>query len=322
MIRFAPLFCSMINRRLIRIKIFQSLFTELDNDETLTTQIQKSVKKSILDMEQNLLAVLSFGPELAHFISTDHNPNDYKYKTSDEDTKAFKIFTENSFFKNLADNVTVSNYLSKPKLSWSQEKETLFIIYKEIKKTEEFQELLKSDLTASDFFIFSRFIFKYLIFNSVEFEQLMEEKNIYWYDEKIPILKSIERLCDDYEKKEKIILPNLFKNEKEDLKMVDDLVSSFLDNKSEIEQLLSEYTPDWDNDRMNKIDYTLILMALTEFRFMPLIPVKVSLNEYIEIAKMYSTTKSSKFINGTLDKILHDWKKQNLINKKGRGLVG
>ena len=61
----------MINRRLIRIKIFQSLFTELDNDETLTTQIQKSVKKSILDMEQNLLAVLSFGPELAHFISTE-----------------------------------------------------------------------------------------------------------------------------------------------------------------------------------------------------------------------------------------------------------
>ncbi|MDB3868872.1 transcription antitermination factor NusB [Bacteroidia bacterium] len=312
----------MINRRLIRIKIFQSLFTELDNDETLNTQIQKSVKKSILDMEQNLLAVLSFGPELAHFISTDHNPNDYKYKTSDEDIKAFKIFTENSFFKNLANNVTVSNYLSKPKLSWSQEKETLFIIYKEIKKTEEFQELLKSDLTSSDFFIFSRYIFKYLIFNSVEFEQLMEEKNIYWYDEKIPILKSIERLSDDYEKQEKIILPNLFKNEKEDLKMVDDLVSSFLDNKSEIEQLLLEYTPDWDNDRMNKIDYTLILMALTEFRFMPLIPVKVSLNEYIEIAKMYSTTKSSKFINGTLDKILHDWKKQNLINKKGRGLVG
>jgi len=306
----------MINRRLIRIKIFQSLFTELDNDETLTTQIQKSVKKSILDMEQNLLAVLSFGPELAHFISTDHNPNDYKYKTSDEDTKAFKIFTENSFFKNLADNVTVSNYLSKPKLSWSQEKETLFIIYKEIKKTDEFQELLKSDLTASDFFIFSRFIFKYLIFNSVEFEQLMEEKNIYWYDEKIPILKSIERLCDDYEKQEKIILPNLFKNEKEDLKMVDDLVSSFLDNKSEIEQLLSEYTPDWDNDRMNKIDYTLILMALTEFRFMPLIPVKVSLNEYIEIAKMYSTTKSSKFINGTLDKILHDWKKTKFDQQK------
>ena len=92
--------------------------------------------------------------------------------------------------------------------------------------------------------------------------------------------------------------------------MVDDLVSSYIENKIEIEESVSKYTPDWDNDRMNKIDYTLILMALTEFRYMPHIPVKVSLNEYIEIAKMYSTSKSSKFINGTLDKILHDWKKQ------------
>ena len=80
-------------------------------------------------------------------------------------------------------------------------------------------------------------------------------------------------------------MPNLFKNEREDLKMVDDLVSSYLENKIEIEESLSKYTPDWDNDRMNKIDYTLILMALTEFRYMPHIPVKVSLNEYIEIAK-------------------------------------
>ena len=312
----------MINRRLIRIKTFQSLFVELENNETPTAQIQKSVKKSIWDMEQNLLAVLSFGPELAHFILTDYNPTDYKFNTSKEDSKNFKIFTENSFFKTLSDNDTVSNYLSKPKLSWSKEKETLFIIYKEIKKSEEYNHILQSDLTSNDFFLFSKFIYKHLIFNSVEFEQLMEEKNIYWYDEKIPILKSIERLCDDYEKHQKIILPNLFKNEREDLKMVDDLVSSYIENKIEIEESVSKYTPDWDNDRMNKIDYTLILMALTEFRYMPHIPVKVSLNEYIEIAKMYSTSKSSKFINGTLDKILHDWKKQNLIHKKGRGLVG
>jgi len=117
-------------------------------------------------------------------------------------------------------------------------------------------------------------------------------------------------------------LPKLFKNEKEDLRMVDDLISSYLENKKEIENSLAKYTPEWDNDRITKIDYTLMLMALTEFRYMPHIPVKVSLNEYIEVAKMYSTPKSSKFINGTLDKILHDWNKQNLIHKKGRGLIG
>ena len=77
----------MINRRLIRIKTFQSLFAEFDGNETSAKHIQKSVKKSIRDMEQNLLTVLSFGPELAHFILTDHNPTDYKYKTSSEDLK-------------------------------------------------------------------------------------------------------------------------------------------------------------------------------------------------------------------------------------------
>jgi N utilization substance protein B len=312
----------MINRRLIRIKTFQSLFGAFDDDEITATPIQKSVKKSIRDMEQNLLTVLSFGPELAHFISTDHNPNDYKYNTSIEDAKSFRIFTENSFFETLTDDKKLSNYLSKPKLSWSQEKEILFIIYKDIKKSEEYKQILSSDLNSNDFFIFSRFIYKYLILNSVEFEQLMEEKNIFWYDEKIPILKSLEKIFDEYEKHQKVILPNLFKNEKDDLKMVDDLISSYIENKEEIEKSLSKYTPDWDNDRITKIDYTLILMALTEFKYMPHIPVKVSLNEYIEVAKMYSTPKSSKFINGTLDKILHDWKKQNLIHKKGRGLIG
>lgn len=312
----------MINRRLIRIKTFQSLFAEFDGNETSATHIQKSVKKSIRDMEQNLLTVLSFGPELAHFILTDHNPTDYKYKTSSEDLKSFQIFTKNTFLEILADDEKISNYLSKPKLSWSQEKEILFVIYKEIKKSEEYKAILASDLGPSDFFKFSHFIYKYLILNSVEFEHLMEEKNIYWYDEKIPILKSLEKIFDEYEQNKKIILPKLFKNEKEDLKMVDDLISSYLENKKEIENSLAKYTPEWDNDRITKIDYTLMLMALTEFRYMPHIPVKVSLNEYIEVAKMYSTPKSSKFINGTLDKILHDWNKQNLIHKKGRGLIG
>ena len=312
----------MINRRLIRIKTFQSLFAEFDGNETSAKHIQKSVKKSIRDMEQNLLTVLSFGPELAHFILTDHNPTDYKYKTSSEDLKSFQIFTKNIFLEILADDEKISNYLSKPKLSWSQEKEILFIIYKEIKKSEEYKAILASDLGPNDFFKFSHFIYKYLILNSVEFEHLMEEKNIYWYDEKIPILKSLEKIFDEYEQNKKIILPKLFKNEKEDLRMVDDLISSYLENKKEIENSLAKYTPEWDNDRITKIDYTLMLMALTEFRYMPHIPVKVSLNEYIEVAKMYSTPKSSKFINGTLDKILHDWNKQNLIHKKGRGLIG
>jgi transcription antitermination protein NusB len=312
----------MINRRLIRIKTFQSLFGDLENKDTRPSQIQNNIKKSITGMEMNFMAVLSFVPELAHFISTEHNPKDFKFNTSQEDLKSFEIFTNNLFIKQLEKNETLANYLSRPKLNWSDEKEVLFIIYKEIKKTQEFNTIIHSELKATDFVVFSKFIYKHLLLDSVEFEQLMEEKNIYWYDEKIPILKGIEKIFEEFKTHQKITMPPFFKNEKEDLAMADDLVALYFEHKSELENSISEYTPDWDNDRITKIDYILMLMASIELRYMPLIPVKVTLNEYIEIAKMYSTPKSSKFINGTLDKILHDWKKRDLIHKKGRGLIG
>ena len=104
--------------------------------------------------------------------------------------------------------------------------------------------------------------------------------------------------------------------------MAEDLVLKYFENKTELEKSISDYTPGWESERITKIDYMLMMMALLEFKFMPMIPVKVTLNEYIEIAKMYSTPKSSKFLNGTLDKILKDWKSQDLIHKKGRGLIG
>jgi len=312
----------MINRRLIRIKTFQALFGSLESAESKQTHIQSSIEKSIHGMKQNLFAVLSFGPELAHFISAEYNPSEFKYTTTSEDTKSFDLFTKNPLINKLAEQEDLLHYVDRPTISWSQEKETLFIIYKELKKSEEYKAFIQSNINENDFISFGKYIYKHLIFKSVEFEQFMEEKNIFWYDEKIPIIKSIEKIFETFDQKNTVVIPALFKNEKEDLKMVDDLLTAYFNNKFDLEESLTNYTPDWDNDRITKIDYTLLLMALTEFKYMPMIPVKVTLNEYIEIAKMYSTPKSSKFINGTLDKILHDWKKQDMIHKKGRGLIG
>ncbi len=150
----------------------------------------------------------------------------------------------------------------------------------------------------------------------------MEDKNIYWYDEKIPILKSLERIFVDYQDTQLVKIPALFKNETEDLSMAEELIIKYFEHRSELEENINEYTPGWDSDRITKIDFVLMMMALLEFKYMPMIPVKVTLNEYIEIAKMYSTPKSSKFLNGTLDKILNEWNIQDLIHKKGRGLIG
>ena len=273
-------------------------------------------------MGNNLLAVLSFGPELSHFISSEHNPSEFKYKPSDEDLKSFTLITENPFILNLTADPEMDGYLARPTFDWQQERDTMFLIFKEIKKSEAYTDAMNSALANEDFFEFTKFVYKYLLLDSVEFEQLMEDKNIFWYDEKIPILKSLEKIFADYESTNQIKIPSLFRNETEDIQMADDLVEKYFENKSSLEESINQYTPGWDSERITKIDYLLMMMALLEFKHMPMIPVKVTLNEYIEIAKMYSTPKSSKFLNGTLDKILNDWKDQDLIHKKGRGLIG
>jgi N utilization substance protein B len=312
----------MINRRLIRIKAFQALFGECGQEQSRPSVVVNQVQKSIHGLGTNFLAVLSFGPEFCHFITSEHNPSEFKFQPKDGDIKSFQLFTENVFFKALEADKKISSYRARPTLDWQQEKDIMFLIYKELKKTTEYEEAISSDLTVQVQTDFALFIYKYLMLHSVEFEQLMEDKNIVWYDEKIPILKSVEGLMTEYEKSGNISLPNLFKNEEEDLQLSEDLILKYFEFRTELETDLQEFTPGWDSERMTKIDHLLMIMALLEFKYMPMIPVKVTLNEYIEIAKMYSTPKSSKFVNGTLDKILKDWNAKDLIKKKGRGLIG
>src|SRR5699024_544200 len=114
-------------------------------------------------------------------------------------------------------------------------------------------------------------------------------------------------------------LPNLFKNE-EDQQFALTLFNNTLRYQHDFDESISKKTPNWDKDRLAEIDAILINMALCEFMYFPSIPVKVSINEYLEISKEYSTPKSSVFINGVLDRISKDYKKEGKLNKMGRGL--
>ncbi|MDG2454636.1 MAG: transcription antitermination factor NusB [Bacteroidia bacterium] len=312
----------MLNRRLIRIKTFQALFGEFGQENSNPAVIAKNVKKSMHGMGNNLLAVLNFLPAFTHFIETEHNPSDFKFKTSENDVKNFDLITKNTFVEKLLASNDMDTYVQRPTIDWLADKDTIFVMYKDIKETDFYKLALSLPLSDATYNDFSRAFYKYLLLDSVEFEQLMEDKNIFWYDEKVPILKGIEKVMDHFDETKKVRIPELFKNESEDLQMADDLVEVYFAHKAEIDDSISKYTPGWDSERITKIDYMLITMALLEFKYMPMIPVKVTLNEYIEIAKMYSTPKSSKFLNGTLDRILKDWTEQNFIQKKGRGLIG
>ena len=164
-------------------------------------------------------------------------------------------------------------------------------------------------------------IFKNLIVTDEKFQTLIEEKNIYWMDDfplantlLLKYLKNSTR--DNYEKTFHF---SLFSN-KSDEKYADDLANHSLLNFEPNNELINKYAANWDIERLAKVDLVIINLAISELKEFRDIPVKVTLNEYIEISKDYSTEKSSFFINGILDKVVKDLLKNNSLIKEGRGL--
>lgn len=312
----------MLNRRLVRIKVFQGLFANFNQENVNVPSVIKAVNKSIKDLENNMLAMLAFSVELAHHINLHYDPRKIKFTTTENDLRVHQLVAENKVIEQLSENETLKKYCDKPTLDWRQETDFLFLIYKKIQHEETFQELIATEITYDKELEYVRFLYDFLFKISIDFELLMEEKSIVWYDEKIPLLKSIGKVLDHYADNKEVAIPPLSQDIREDIKFAESFVDHFFQNKITLANDLQSFTPNWDEERLTKIDRILLLMAMGEFLYFPFIPVKVTLNEYIELAKMYSTPKSSKFINGTLDKILKTWQTEGKIVKKGRGLIG
>ena len=148
---------------------------------------------------------------------------------------------------------------------------------------------------------------------------LFEEKNIHWADDTFGAFSMVSRTFENFTGTFKLV--PLFKDAEDDKKFISTLFLKTIDGDKEYEKLIDEKTKNWEFDRIASMDVLLMKMAMTEFLHINNVPIKVSLNEYIDISKEYSTPNSKNFINGILDKIIADLKRDNLIQKTGRGLM-
>lgn len=204
---------------------------------------------------------------------------------------------------------------------WSLDTEYLKIVFDELQKSSLYKTYLNSETTsfqADKSFVID--FFKEIIAPNEKLADYFEDKMISWVDD-IPfvntwIVKSLSK-----QKEGKIfVLDSLYKDH-DDKQFVSDLFRKTVLKHQDYDQDIADQTPNWETDRIADIDMILIKMAITEFLNFPSIPTKVTINEFIEIAKDYSTEKSSYFINGVLDKLSKEYTKQNKINKIGRGLL-
>jgi N utilization substance protein B len=233
-------------------------------------------------------------------------------------------FLSNKLLLQIAGNKTLKDELSKRKLNnWYLNEEYIRIIYNEVMESEIYAKYMSNaDSTYEEDKRLIIDLFRDIIAPNEKIYDYFEDDKLTWVDD-IPIVNTF--LLKQFKKvKESTVpsyfLPPLFKDE-DDMVYANRLLTKTLLNNSKLEQEIEGKTPNWDKDRIADIDAILLKMAICELLNFPSIPERVTINEFLEIAKEYSTPKSSIFINGILDKLVREYKEEGKLKKVGRGLL-
>jgi transcription antitermination protein NusB len=306
----------MLNRRFIRIKIMQALYawySSSDND------LQKSEKEIITNFNkvyELYLYLLSFFQELYHVAKQgDEDLQNRKIKSAD--TSAKKSLTEIPFLAAISDDQELKKQLANYKISWQNDMDAVKQIYKEIKTNDAFKRYEKGDVEAKTILLI---ILTDYLANKDLIQSLLEEKFIHWADDMYIAASGVSKTIEAFQENN-IDLQGLWKDKIDDEKFARELFVKCILNNTFYEEMVSGKTKNWELERIALLDVILMKMALCEIHEFPTVPIKVSMNEYIDISKEYSTPKSKQFINGILDKIVIERKNSNLITKTGRGLI-
>ena len=312
----------MINRRHIRVKVMQSIYAMQQSHNDDIIREEKFLKHSILKMFD--LYVLNFQLiiEVQKLAAKKIALSKKKILATKEDLKPNTKFLENKLINTISESISLESYLEFNKLiNWELDNEYVKIVFEELQKSDLYKKYL--DTLEDSFKIDKAFVmdfFKEIIAPNEKLAEYYEDKMISWVDD-IPFVNTwVVKSLSKHKNDQTFTLGSLYKD-KDDEDFVSELFKKTILKHKEYEIDITDKTPNWETDRIADIDMILIKMAITEFLNFPSIPTRVTINEYIEIAKDYSTSKSSYFINGVLDKISKEFTKDKRIVKIGRGLL-
>lgn len=314
----------MLNRRHIRVKVMQTIYAFKGGESDDFSKDQKFLLFSIDNMYTLYLLLMSLLLEVQKRAEKDLQKKKRKHLATKEDKDPNRKFVNNELLKLLADNFQLKNQLETHNISnWELDSEYVDIIFKEITSSDLYEDYMKtrtSDFKEDKDFIVD--VFKDIIAPNEKLYDYLEDKNLTWLDDLPTVNTTILKLLRKSKSSvsDGFFTPKLYKD-LEDKQYAIDLFKKTLLNKTAISNEIELKTLNWDAERIANVDYVLLQMAICELKNFPSIPVKVTINEYLEIAKEYSTPKSSIFINGILDKLVKEYEEAGTLNKVGRGLM-
>lgn len=313
----------MLNRRHIRTKVMQVIYSLKRSDDLNLASEEKFLVSSMDSMYSLYLLMLSLLTKVHERAKDQQEKSQQKHLLTSEDLNPNMKFIQNQIFIQLSESQSIKNAIKNYKVdNWELDNEYVEVIFKAILESTIYKAYMSSKTSFNKDRQFVIDVFKEVIAPNDKLYDYLEDRNLTWLDD-LPVVntalvKLLNRskvgISDTY------FTPGLFKDV-EDKEFGISLLRNTVSNLDSYTEEISLKTQNWDKDRIADIDFVLLQMAICEFREFPSIPTKVSINEYIEIAKEYSTPKSNVFINGVLDKIVKEYGENNSLNKIGRGLM-
>lgn len=312
----------MLTRRQLRIKVMQAIFAFQRQQPDDLKELEKFLNGSMVQTFTLFLFMAQLLVELHKMASHKVTIASNKLLGSTAQKNLTRVFIENKAILKLVQSEALKEALAKRKLApWHLDLKYVEKIYEAMIVSKEYviytsaaQTTFKEDVN------FLAHVYTDIIAPSEEILDYLEDHNITWIDDYPLVNTSILKFLRKLKPTKEVVLPVLIKDQ-EDVQFAMDLFRKTILNQDELLDRINGKTPNWEQDRIAQLDLVLIIMAQVEFLYFPSVPVKVTLNEYLEIAKDYSTPKSSTFINGIVDSLLKEFEAAGTLNKIGRGLM-
>ena len=312
----------MISRRLIRIKVFKVLFSRISSGSDSITGAEKELLLSCGKTQELYFLLLTLPGALKALAEKKIDSGLKKYHPSKEEANPNRKFIENKVISLFEEDSKIWDFCSKRGLGWSDHSSIVKKIFNSMVKKDYFKSYMESsDNSFKNDVKLLTAIFEEELDDCDELNSFLEDSNLYWSDDLEYVINIILKKLSHLSPDSKSEHPEVFMKD-DDRDYALRLLNVSLIRYSEYTELLAKFVLNWETDRLASTDIALIVMGIAEAVTFHDIPVKVTINEYVELSKFYSTPNSKVFVNGMLDKILIALKEEGKIEKRGRGLVG
>jgi len=313
-----------LNRRHIRVKVLQTIYAMHQSGSDDLEKTEKFLIASMENLQDLYLLMISTLIEIRNKEHEYLDISSKKHLVTPEERDPNRKFVDNLVLKFLSENNSISIALEKRKINnWKQNDDYILLLLESAKNSVVYKTYMANRInTFEEDKRFVMDLFSEVIAPNDKLYDYLEDYRLTWVDD-IPlvnttILKQLKTI--DISKEKSFSVPPLFKDE-EDADYAKQLYRKTVLKEYELAKEYIDRTPNWDPDRISEVDTIMLKMAICEFLHFPSIPIKVTINEYLEIAKEYATPKSSLFINGILDNLVKEFQRTNKLTKSGRGLL-